>query len=144
MKRKVFIKAYNKGDGKKVKAQAEQQAEACQYSDGFDKITAYTICDDKGQVLGVFGYDIDDEHRAYCYALFGDGIAPCLLFLVRFLQRKIKVSAKNLKVHYVYMTVQDKFLKAQKFARLLGFKKIRDLPQFYLKENYQLFERICE
>lgn len=136
----VCIKDYHIGDALKVDAQKEQKIEAKEFGLFFDEITAYSLCKDD-VILGVFGYEINEDNKAYCYALFSDEIAPYLRILIRFIKIKTAEVCAKKNVASVMITVKKNFVKAQKFAKLLGFCYLHDLPKFYQDQDYQLFER---
>ena len=67
MTSKVSIRAYQKGDALKVDVQKEQENEAKDFGLFFDEICAYSVVDDEA-ISGVFGYVIDEQNEAICYA----------------------------------------------------------------------------
>jgi len=141
MKKRCFIRAYEKGDAFKVKAQKEQEKEAKEFAGSFDEITAYSLCEGN-EILGVFGYVIDEKKEACCYAIFSKNVAPFLGFLIRFIKKETDLVCRKNKGLKVMMTVKKNYFQAAKFAKLLGFCYKRDLHGFYENEDYQLFERI--
>ena len=141
MTNKVRIRAYQKGDALKVAVQKEQENEAKEFGLFFDEICAYSVVDDE-EIFGVFGYVIDEQNEAVCYALFSPKIRAHLRYLIRFIKKETAFICAQKKVVKVMMTVKKNFVKAKKFAHLLGFCYQRDLPKFYENTDYQLFERM--
>lgn len=141
MKKRCYVRAYQKGDALRVAVQKEQKNEAKDFGLFFDEICAYSVVDDEA-IEGVFGYVIDEQNEAICYALFSPKIASHLRYLIRFIKKETAFICAQKKVVKVMMTVNKNFVKAKKFAKLLGFCYQRDLPKFYQDEDYQLFERM--
>ncbi len=136
-----MIRSYQSGDAKKVLVQKEQREEAKVFAQCFDKIRGYSLEDEKGNILGVFGYVIDKNKCAFCYALIGQNIKRKILEVVRFFLREIPYQMQQKNVEKVVITVKENFLSGQRFAKMLGFSSVAVLENFYAKKNYQLFER---
>ncbi len=139
-----MIRDYQSGDAFFVVPQACQAREAQIFAEGFEHIAAYTVVSENGDILAVCGFDVFEFHGeqvAQCYALIGQNIGRKLMQLTRFLERKIPEQAFCLGIRRVFMTVQDDFLQAKRFADLLGFKSVRVLANFFGGKTYQLYER---
>lgn len=139
-----MIRDYQSGDAKKILLQAQQAVEAQTFADGFERVRAYTLIDDDGEVLAVCGFEVffdNNEKTAQCYALIGQNIGGKLLTLVRFLKKEIAHEAARLKIKQVVMTVRDDFGQAKRLALMLGFVPVRVMEDFFDGKNYQLYER---
>ena len=139
-----MIRDYQTGDAYRIVPQYAQAREAQIFAEGFEHIAAYSFEDDKGDILAVCGFDVFEfrgEQVAQCYALIGQNIGSKLIELTHFLEKKIPEQACRLGIKRVFMTVQDDFLQAKRFAGLLGFIPIRVLANFFGGKTYQLYER---
>jgi len=136
-----MIRRYQKGDAQSLAVQVAQTEEAQFFADEFQHIFAYTLCDEKA-VYAVFGWRYgEDEKTAECFALVSGAIGIKLLELVRFLEKEIPSKMALHLVDCLIITVKKNFVAGRRLAELLGFSLVADLPQFFLGEDYQLFER---
>ena len=135
-----MIKKYKIGDALKVDVQDEQVKEAEYNASFFDGITAYSMVNQKGDVLAVLGFRVFDE-KGECFALMGKNIGNRMIEFVRFANKKIKVEMKKQKVKKVFMTVKDGFIEAKRLAFMLGFSEVAKLPLFFDEKDYLLYVR---
>ena len=135
-----MIRKYERGDVLKVDVQLEQLDEAEECGGFFEEITAYSLVDDKGDVLAVMGYRII-RTGAECFALLGENVGSKMIELIRFIKCKIKVEATKNKVDRIFITVKDGFDNAKRMAEILGFVKVADLPLFFNGNDYLLYEK---
>lgn len=136
-----MIRAYKKGDALSLRVQSEQQMEAAEFAHFFDTIKAYTLCDDKGKIQAVMGYQKIASKEAMGYALLGKNCQPKLFEMVRFIKKEIPLKMDKEKVYKVFITIRKNFLPARRLALLLGFNLRAELPSFFNGEDYQLLER---
>ncbi|MBR2273253.1 MAG: hypothetical protein IJ864_00230 [Alphaproteobacteria bacterium] len=136
-----MIRKYLFHDALKVILQPEQAAEAAEFACFFDDIKSYTLVDDNGGVLAVFGYRLASALEAECFALIGANCGKKMLSLVRFLQTEIPLVMQKKCLNRAIFTVQKNFAAAYRLAVLLGFHCVAELPNFYLNIDYLLFER---
>ena len=135
-----MIRKYKKGDAFKVDVQKEQIDEAKECSKFFDEITAFSLIDEKEQLLAVMGYRIIKD-RAECFALLGQKVGLKMIELIKFIKRKMKIEADKKKVKRIFITVKDEFYNAKRMADILGFKEVAKLPLFFDGKDYLLYER---
>lgn len=135
-----MIRKYKKGDAFKVDVQKEQIVEAKECSKFFDEITAFSLIDEKEQLLAVMGYRIIKD-RAECFALLGQKVGLKMIELIKFIKRKMKIEADKKKVKRIFITVKDEFYNAKRMADILGFKEVAKLPLFFDGKDYLLYER---
>ena len=137
-----MITSYQTGDAQLVISQKAQREEAAEFAPFFDDIPAYSLIDDEsGAVLAVFGYRLVTEDTAECFALMSEMCMLRLREMVMFLKQKISEEMRDLFLRRVIMTVKKNFAAGMKFAKILGFHLVAELPDFYLGQDYQLFER---
>ena len=135
-----MIRKYKKGDAFKVDVQKEQIVEAKECSKFFDEITAFSLIDEKEQLLAVMGYRIIKD-RAECFALLGEKAGHKMTELIKFIKKKMKIEADKKKVKRIFITVKDEFYNAKRMADILGFKEVAKLPLFFDGKDYLLYER---
>ena len=135
-----MIRRYKIGDALRIDVQHEQIDEARDSKLFFDKIIAYTLVDDNGDVLAVMGYKVIKD-RAECFALLGKNIGNKMIELVRFIQKKIVQEAIKWEVCKIFITVKEGFDNAKRMADILGFKRVAKLPSFFNGCDYLLYER---
>lgn len=137
-----MMRVYQTGDVLKVKAQQAQIDEVFEAVKYFDEVGAYSLIDEDENVLAVFGFAVTGDGAADCYALVSQRVGKYLIEAIRFFNLMFPKLMKKFSLDVVYMTVKSQFRSGERFAGLLGFKKVSDLPQFYNGNDYQLFERI--
>lgn len=135
-----MIRRYKKGEALAVQVQAAQIDEAAE-AYGFDMIKAYTLLDDNGEILAVFGYRDAGCGVMECFMLASAATRYKIIELFRFLNRSIPRIMRRQRFVRAMMTVKEGFKAGEKMAHMLGFKVAEKLPLFYSGNNYQIFER---
>lgn len=144
-----MIRKYIRGDALKVDVQPEQKKEAIDGAAEFDRIEAVSLVgENNGRecVLAVFGFQVQitgKEKEAECFSLISGNIGSYrLLEAVKYLRRRISITAEEYDISRVYMTVRCGFAAGRRLAEILGFKPGIILPLYFNGNNYQIFERI--
>ena len=109
-----MIRNYIKGDVLCIDVQEQQKHEykdACYY---FDDVGKFSLVDDKGNVLAVFGYVANDDMVGECLALLSKNIGRKIIKLVRFLKKYIPIIMKKNNINCAIMTVKYDFIEAKK------------------------------
>ena len=132
---------YKNGDALHVVVQEAQKNEAKVFACFFDTIHAYSQVDDNGEILAVCGFMINENREGECFALLGKNCGKKMLELIRFLQKEIPRMMKKHRLTKALMTVEKGFLAGERLAQILGFYVVGVLPQFFLNNDYQLYER---
>lgn len=136
-----MIRHYMKGDVLCIDVQEQQKHEFNHAKYYFDDVGKFSLVDEKGNVLAVFGYLINYDAVGECFALLSKNIGRKLIVLVRFLRKNIPIIMKKNHVKTAVMTVKCDFIEAKKMAEMLGFTAGNILPQFFCGIDYQIFER---
>ena len=137
-----MIYQYQTGDAKLILPQAAQKDEAADYADAFEEIEAYSLKDEtNAEVLAVFGFLLTDDEEAACFAIVSRNIGIRLREMIVFLRQMIPHKMAELRLKSAVMTVRQGFVAGARLARLLGFRAVAQIPDFYLGYDYQLFER---
>ena len=136
----MMIRKYISGDVFKIRVQEEQKEEIYQAYVGFESIEAFTLFDDEN-VFAVFGFRLNYDNEAECFALISSDIGRRLCEMVRFLLKEIPFLMKERGVFRAFMTVKSSFYQARRMAVLLGFKAVEKLPSFFNGNDYEIYER---
>ena len=137
-----MIRRYVDGDVFFIDVQEQQRHEFDMAVKSFDQVGKFSLINgESGEVLAVFGYDINHRFVAECFALLSKNIGRKILQLVRFLKKCIPIIMKENNINCAIMTVKCDFIQAKKMARMLEFTAGDILPQFFCGFDYQVFER---
>lgn len=136
-----MITAYQSGDAFKVEVQDEQKEEAEKFASFFDGIKAYSLIDNDGNIIAVCGYIINENKEGECFALLGKKCGRKMIEFVRFGQKEIPRVMRLYGLKRGLMTVRKGFLAGERLAHLFGFYAVGLLENFYLNNDYQLYER---
>lgn len=137
-----MIRKYERGDVFLIDVQEQQKHEFAQAVLYFDEVGKFSLVDDNGDVLAVFGYVISDEKIGECFALLSKNIGQKIIQLIRFLKSNIPIIMNKKHIKSAIMTVKCDFSKAKKMAEILGFAAGEILPQFFCGIDYQIYERM--
>ncbi len=135
-----MIRKYISGDVFKIRVQEEQREEIYHAYEGFESIEAFTLVDDKN-VFAVFGFRLNCDNEAECFALISSDIGRKLCEMVRFLLKEIPFLMREKGVFRSFMTVKSSFYQARRMAILLGFKAVGKIPSFFNGNDYEIYER---
>lgn len=135
-----MIRKYISGDVFKIRVQKEQREEIYHAYEGFESIEAFTLVDDEN-VFAVFGFRLNCDNEAECFALISSDIGRKLCEMVRFLLKEIPFLMREKGVFRSFMTIKSSFYQARRMAILLGFKAVGKIPSFFNGNDYEIYER---